>query len=336
LPTIHDVARAAGVGIGTVSRVLNRSELVSAATRQRVLDAIERLGYSPSPIARAFGRRRTDKLDVLIPAYAQAFLVEILRGIEAALVDTDCTLLVRAIVDADDRDRAFEACCVKGRADGALLVWMPASDSLARRVVEEHFPVLLLNGSDERLWSVGVDHDAAAERAVTYCMGLGHRRIALIDRPADPFGAPISGICRDGYLRALKHGDAPVRDEYQRIAALTPDAGAAATRELLQLSEPPTAVIVASEAQAIGALDAARRDGRRVPSELSVVGYNDNDVARFLGLTTVSVPLRDLGRLAAEQLLALVTGAQAQPQSTYLPTQLTVRRTCGPPLAERA
>src|ERR687885_738116 len=99
MPTISDVARAAGVGIGTVSRVLNRSELVSAATRQRVLEAIERLGHQPSPI-------------------------------EQALADTDYTLLVRTVIDAEDRDRVFEACCRRGRADAALLVWLPPTEAL--------------------------------------------------------------------------------------------------------------------------------------------------------------------------------------------------------------
>src|ERR1051326_3872352 len=112
MPTIMDVAREAAVGIGTVSRVINGSPLVSAATRQRVLAAIKRLGYEPSPIARAFGRRRTDKLEVLVPLYAQSFVLEIIRGIEDALSETDCALVVRTVQDGVAREHLFKECCV--------------------------------------------------------------------------------------------------------------------------------------------------------------------------------------------------------------------------------
>src|SRR5689334_18394770 len=130
MPTIFDVARAAGVGIGTVSRVLNGGNLVSPATRRRVQDAIERLGYRPSPVARAFGRRRTQKLDVIVPHLAQPFILEIFRGIEQALTETDYTMQVYTVLDSEDRERVFERCCGPGRSDGVLLVWMPPTQSL--------------------------------------------------------------------------------------------------------------------------------------------------------------------------------------------------------------
>src|SRR5207237_1323343 len=122
-----------------------------------------------------------------------------------------------------------------------------------------------------------------------------------------------------------------VREDFQQLAGLSPEGGAAAVDALLGVPEPPTAVVVASEAQAIGALVATRRAGRRVPGDVSLVGYNDNDVARFLGLTTVSVPLRQLGHRAAERLFALVADPELPPQATYLPSELTVRSTCAAP-----
>ena len=138
MPTIMDVARAAGVGIGTVSRVLNGSRLVSPATRQRVQDAIQRLGYQPSPIARAFGRGRTDKLEVLIPAFAHAFLLEILLGIQDALSDSDYAVVIRIASDAAERERLYQECCVRGRADGVLVVWMTATDAFVDRLHEPY------------------------------------------------------------------------------------------------------------------------------------------------------------------------------------------------------
>src|SRR5690242_5101664 len=152
-----DVAREAGVGIGTVSRVINGSPLVSPTTRQRVIAAIGRLGYQPSPIARAFGGRRTDKLEVLVPSVAEGFALELLRGIQDALVDTDYTLLVRTIDNASERDRVFADCCQRGRTEGAILVWMPPTQALVERTAADTFPIIALNASHPRIASVVVD-----------------------------------------------------------------------------------------------------------------------------------------------------------------------------------
>src|SRR5215208_4828750 len=113
MPTIADVAREAGVGIGTVSRVLNDSPVVSEGTRQRVQAAMDRLGYRPSRAARAFGGRRTHTLELLVPLYARSFFLEILRGVEDALARAQYTVMIRTVEEAGERDRVFEDCCVR-------------------------------------------------------------------------------------------------------------------------------------------------------------------------------------------------------------------------------
>jgi DNA-binding LacI/PurR family transcriptional regulator len=331
MPTIFDVARAAGVGIGTVSRVINRSPLVSSATRQRVQAVIERLGYQPSPIARAFGRRTTHKLELLVPLFAAPFFLDILRGIEDALANSDYTLLIRTIDGPADRDRVFDACCHRRSADGVLVVWTPPTAAFLDRIAAESLPVVLLNAESARLWSVGVDHTAAAHRAVTYCLGLGHRQIALVDRFADPFASTGPGVCQLGYRTALDDARLSVLPDYEHLVALDPRAGSAALRTLLALPDPPTAVIVGSDTQAVGVLDAARSAGRQVPRELSIVGYNDNPITEYLGLTTMQVPLRALGRQATDILVAALTEPTAPPSATHLASDLVVRRTCAPP-----
>ena len=331
MPTIMDVAREAGVGIGTVSRVLNGSPLVSELTRERVLRAMDRLGYQPSPIARAFGRRRTDKLEVLVPVFAQSFVLEILRGIQDALAETEYTLLIRTIGSAEEREQVFAECCLRGRSEGVILVWLTPTESLIERLLAERFPAVLLNTEDARLWSVGVDHAEAAESAVTYCARLGHRRIALIDRNADPFEQTTPWVCRDGYERGMSAAGLEVRAVYERLEPLSVSGGVDGAAALLDLSEPPTAILAGSEAQAIGALEAARARGIRVPQDMSIIGYNDTDVVRDLGLTTVEVPLRELGSASAETLLLSQVESSIPPEPRYLPTSLVVRRTCAPP-----
>lgn len=326
-----DVARHAGVGIGTVSRVINGSPLVSAATRRRVVAAIGRLGYQPSPIARAFGGRRTDKLEVLVPIFAEGFALEVLRGIQDALVDTDYTLIVRTIDDAAERDRVFADCCQRGRTEGAILVWMPPTEVLVERRAADNFPIVSLNGPHPRVASVVVDHADSALRAVAYCAGLGHRRIALVDAGADPFDPSSPGICHDGYVRGLDQARLEPAAGYEVIAESGAKGGGEAGAGFMGLARPPTAVITATVGQALGVINAARTAGLRVPQDLSVVGYNDSRLATAFGVTTMHVPLRELGSIAVELLLMLLAEPDLPAQVRRVSAELIVRRTCAPP-----
>ena len=190
---------------------------------------------------------------------------------------------------------------------------------------------MLFRSEHPRLWRVGVDHDSAAERAAAYCLGLGHERMGLIDRRVDPFEPLSPGICQRGFETALATAGRAAAADHERLAEPGAAAGAFALDELLAGPEPPTAVIVGSEAQALGALAAARASGKRVPQDLSLVGYNDTQVGRDLGLTTMRVPLRELGRVATETVLSVLAEPGMPVAPRYLPTELAVRRTCGPP-----
>jgi DNA-binding LacI/PurR family transcriptional regulator len=329
--TIADVAREAGVGIGTVSRVLNDSPLVSEATRARVLAVMERLGYQPSPIARAFGARRTHTLELVVSLFTRGHFVDILRGVEQALIDTVFRLLVRTVENETERERVFDECCGGGQSDGVLIVGMLPTDGLVARLAREGVPAVLVNVVDSRVWSVSVDHDLAAAEAVAYCLGLGHRRIALLDRAEDPLDSAGPGLCQRGYRKALAEAGVSVPHAYEQRDSLSIASGAAALEAFVQLSQPPTAIVAASEVQAIGMLEAARRLGRAVPDEVSVVGYNDSEMAAYLGLTTMRVPLRELGRRATEVLLAALAEPEGVPRTSYLASELVRRRTCGVP-----
>jgi DNA-binding LacI/PurR family transcriptional regulator len=335
MATIFDVAREAGVGIGTVSRVLNGSPLVSEATRQRVEDAITRLRYRPSSVARAFGRRRTERLEVLVPHFVEPFFFELLMGIEDALADADSeySLHIRAMTDAADRDRVLGECCRKNNVDGVLVLWTPPTEGFVKRLERDRVPAVLVNASHPSLPSVAVDHDRSAAQAVEYCARIGHRRIALVDRFIDPFGQSGAGACQAGYRAAMSVAGAPVVAGYERVVPLTAESAAEAVTHLLEMPEPPTAILVGSDVQAIGALQAARARGRQVPRDLSLVAYNENSVSRYLGLTTIRVPLRVLARQGLQLLLQRVQEPNLAASVTYLDTELVVRGTCAPPRA---
>lgn len=325
-PTIQDVARAAGVGLGTASRALTGHPRVTDATRARVLAAAARLGYRPSPIARALSRGRTQTLEVVVPLATRYFYVEVLRGIEEELALTDYALVIRSIERPADRDRITRD-ALRGRADGGLVVSLnPAGELLAwlRRV---EVPVVLVDAVHGACSSVHVDHEEGAMLAVSHLLELGHRRIALIDHREDPFGPGGPGRRQAGYRRALAQAGIVPPPDYEQVTEFTPEAGARALQTLLRLPLPPTAVFVGSDTQAIGVLDAARAADLRVPEDLAVVGYNDIELAQYLGLTTVRVPMRELGRRAVQLLLRAIEDGHAVPTQVQLAAELVVRRT---------
>ena len=329
-PTIVDVAREAGVGVGTASRALTGHPRVADATRARVQTAAERLGYQASVVARAFTKRRTQTLELIIPFIGRYLFLEILRGVEEALAYTDYSLVIRSVERASERERVFDACCTPGRADGVLIVSMQPPDRLVERLVSTRFPAVLIDTVSPALPSVTVDYPTGEQHAVEHCIHLGHQRIALIDRPADPFGPLEPSPRLLGYQQGMTAGGLPVPDGFVQVAPFDPAASAVALTRLWSLPQPPTAVLVGSDTQAMGVLDAARRQGIGVPEDLSVVGFNDVELAPYLGLTTVHVPMRELGRQGAQSLLSLIDGHDVPPVERILPTELVIRQTCGP------
>ena len=330
-PTIRDVARAAGVGVGTVSRVLAGGAGVGRATAARVRTAVERLGYEPSPVARALSRRRTQTIDVLVPPLTDYAFAEVLRGVETVLAETDYSLVIRTVERESDRERVFRQCCAAGRTDGALIISLVPTAELASRLSRAGFPVVLVDTEYDGLSSVGVDHADGAALAVRHCIALGHRRIALIDYHGDPFTPAVPTARQRGYRAAMAEAGLPVAAASERLTTYSPEAGAAALDQLLAAPEPPTAIVAGSDLHAVGALDAAGRRGLRVPDDLSIVGYGDIRLAQYLGLTTVSVPMRALGRRAVELLFASLGEPGRAPETIRLAAGLVVRETCGPP-----
>ncbi len=331
MPTIADVAREAGVGLGTASRALNGAYGVAEATRTRVRAAAERLGYRRSPIARAFSRRRTNTLEIIVPIFTRYFNMEVLRGVGEALADTDYSVVIRAIEHAEERDRVLSACCGRGRADGALFISMTPDARLAERLLRERIPTVLVDAELSGFMSVSVDHALGEASAVRHCIELGHHRIALIDHYENPL-APVSPTDRQrGYRAAMAEAGLSVQAAYERIADLPLPAGAEVAAALLRLPAPPTAILTGGDMHAVGVLELARRMNLRVGAGLSIVGYNDIALARHFGLTTVRVPMRQMGYHAAAMLVAALEDSSGTPQAIRLATELVVRQTSGPP-----
>ncbi|HEU0114159.1 MAG TPA: LacI family DNA-binding transcriptional regulator [Thermomicrobiales bacterium] len=321
MTTIHDVAREADVGVGTVSRVLSGGHRVAPATRAKVEATIARLGYRPRSAAQALSRGRTNLIELVLPLVTRHFYVEVLSGVAAALADADFGLRISIVATQEERARVFARMGDPRRADGVLLVSLAPPAELAARATT---PLVGIDVVHPALPSIAVDHAAAMRAVVQHLTALGHRRIALIDRPDDPFAVEIATERGDGFVQAMT---ARGLDPAVQSIAYSPEAGSAAVRDLLTRPTPPTAIVTGSDTQAIGVIAGLRQQGVRIPEEISVVGYHDIELAAYLGLTTMRVPMAAMGRQGAERLLAQLRGEAADHSTVRLPARLVVRRT---------
>jgi DNA-binding LacI/PurR family transcriptional regulator len=328
--TIRDVARVAGVGLGTVSRVLNNSPLVSPATRQRVLAVIADLRYSPSQIARNFALGKTLTVATIAPFFTRPSVVERLRGIEAALAAGGYHLVVFNVETVARRDECLREVPRNDRADGVLIISLAPHANEAVLLREAGLPVVLIDACAEAIPGVSIDDIAGGELATRHLLALGHRRIAFV---GDPLEDPLTfnfTSSRDrfaGYQRAITEIGLPLRPEYQRHGLHGRYEARVLARELLALPEPPTAIFAASDTQAMGVIEAARDLAIPVPAALSVIGFDDIDIAEHIGLTTVRQPLFESGARAVELLLLILSGTMPQPTAERLPIDLIVRET---------
>ena len=334
--TIADVAAHAGVGAGTVSRVLNDSPRVSERTRARVLAAIELLDYRPNPLARGLSRGRCQTLGVVVPFFTHASAVERLRGVVAALDGSRYDLVLFNVESPVHRDEHFATLTRRDRADGLLIMSLPPPPRSLVRLADAGVPVVLLDSHGPGVPAVITDDIEGGRLATRHLIDLGHEHIAFIgDDPDNPLGFTSSGARERGYHEtmedaALKVGPGDVRHgPHVRTVARR------LAEELLAERDRPTAVFAASDTQALGVLEAARAHGLDVPGDLSVVGFDDVEVSSYAGLTTVRQPLFESGRRAAELLLESLDAAEPLGEAEHrLDLDLVVRSTTAPPKGE--
>lgn len=332
--TIRDVARHAGVGVGTVSRVLNDSPMVSEETRQKVQTAIEALDYSPSSVARRLSGGRSMAIAVIAPFFTRRSYVERLQGIEHVLSAGGYDLILYNVETVARRDECLRALPRGERVDGLLILSLAPNDGEAERFLQMGVPTVLIDAYHELLPSVTIDDVAGACVGVRHLIELGHRRIAYIGEHLDdnPFNFRPIGDRYRGYRDELAAAGISFHPPYHCQGYYGWREARRMTHELLALEEPPTAVFAYSDTMAFGALEAAQQAGVAVPEELSVVGFDDVEIAQYFRLTTVNQPLYDSGARGAQLLLDCMDSDRNRPaQHIILPTDLVVRQTTAPP-----
>ena len=331
-PRIADVAAHAGVGVATVSRVLNGRANVAVATRERVLEAIKTLDYHPSSVARNLSLRRTLVIGVVTPFLTDSSPIERVRGIVTALGESEYDLALFDVESPGRQRRAFRLLADPHRTDGLLIVSMVPPGDEVSRLQTAGIATVLIDGRVDGFPSVVIDDVEGAAMATRYLLQLGHRRVAFIgDKPPDGFRFHSARDRTVGYERALSELELPVRPEYVREGTHSRHVARSIAEELLRLPEPPTAIFAASDTQALGVLEAAREFRLRVPEDLSVIGFDDIEIASYAGLTTIRQPLFESGRRGAELLLAALAGTPPATRVERLQLDLIVRGTTSPP-----
>jgi LacI family transcriptional regulator len=330
--TIRDVAGYAGVGVGTVSRVLNDNPSVSDATRQKVLAAIESLDYAPNPIARRLSLRKTLAIAVVVPFFTRPAFTERLRGVEYALADSEYDLILFNVETTAKRDAYFHDVPRRERFDGLLIVSLSPRNGEVRHLLQAEVPTVLLDARHPDLSRVVIDDVAGGRLATQHLIDMGHRKIGFVgDQLENPFNFISSRDRYEGYRQALVEASIPFRAQHHRQAEHGREPARQMASDLLATSDPPTAIVAASDTQAFGVLEAARDAGLRVPGDLSVIGYDDIEIAEYLGLTTIRQPLFALGVEGVELLLDSIANPPPAPRRVLLPVELVVRGTTAPP-----
>ena len=329
--TIRDVARLAGVSRGTVSRVLNNQPRVDPHTRVRVLQAIADLDFSPSTLARGLSMGKTLSIGVVVPFITRPSVVERLRGIEGALSTTSYDLVVFNVETPQRRDMVLRDLTRGERVDGMILVGLTPDAETVASIERSGIPTVLIDAHDPRFSRVVSNDVDGARQAVEHLLRLGHRRIAFLgDLPQIAFSYPASKLRHRGVRIALRAAGLHLPTAYTVIGDPGRSRARELTRDLLDVPTPPPAIVCASDLQAIGAREAARDLGVEVPDQLSIIGYDDLEIAEYLGLTTIRQPLFESGVVGVRSLLDSMAAPPARPVRTVLEVQLIVRSTTGP------
>lgn len=329
--TISQVAREAGVSVATVSRVMNGSGSVLPETREKVLSAIQRLGYQPNVWGRSLRRGESRVALVLVPNVSNPFYAPIIAGVEDRLNEAGYGILL-CMTNARAERRAFYLEFLKdGRADGAILM-EPATDDPHVAQLAKHYPLVQCCEycDNPEVSHVSVDNFSAAYQVVAALAEMGHTRIGFLGADNDFISTAFR---RQGYQEGLRARGLEIRAEYQSLADgdYSFASGTQAARRLLEREERPTALFCISDVLARGAIQAARELGLQVPEELSVVGFDDVEYATmgYPSLTTVRQPCYDLGSTAARLLLEQIKGGTGG-QSIYLPHEIMIRDSTAP------
>ena len=330
--TIIDVAREANVSYSTVSRVLNNYPHIKPDKRQRVLEAIGRLGYVANQVARTLAGGQARVVGLLVPDLMTEYTAQILVGVDEELAIAGYDLMLHTTHHERIKESQYTLTLTQGMTEGLLLLLPLDPGAYLETLRKQQFPYVVIDhqGFDEFSSTVVATNYRGAYEAVDYLIGLGHRRIGFI---AGTEATSSARERQDAYVAALAAAGIPLDPALIVPGIFEQPGGFMAAQTLLDLPQPPTAIFAANDVSALGAIEAIRSRALHIPEDISIVGFDDIPRARYSypPLTTVRQPLTEIGRLAARLLLKLIGDPDRPIERIVLQTELVIRESCQPP-----
>ncbi len=330
MATIKDVARRSGVSVSTVSRVLNNQPYVAEDLKQRVLEAIEELGYEPSRVAQRLRMPKSRLIGVVFSDIVNPFYIDVLRGIEHVVSQEGMSVMISNANADPKREEGIIRLMQLERAAGIIIAPTQEDSPAVAKIKETGLPITVIDRqmSNVQVDTVLVDNFNGSLSAIQYLIALGHTRVGVI---SGPLHLTTGRERYAGYLQAMSDAGIKVDSSLTRFGDYRQSSGYALAQDLMTSTNPPTALFVANNQMTIGALNAIHQMGRKIPDDVAVIGFDDLSWAVSLNppLSTIAQPTFEIGVNAAELLLARLRNGDRPPRTVILKTQLVVRESCG-------
>jgi LacI family transcriptional regulator len=326
--TIQDVAKSAGVSVTTVSRVLNGRVDVASETQDRIRSVIDELGYTTNLAARSMRSFKKNMVGLIMPDIAYPFAIEVMKGVNRAIAESDFDLLVYTTGDVRKSGRAsheqkYVSLLNNSITDGIIIVAPVTGEFVTDAPIVSIDPLM----SEPSYASVHATNYQGALDAMEYLTGLGHTRIGFISGRAELESSTRRLL---GYRAALKKARLPIDERLIASGDYTTETGITCARQLLSLGNPPTAIFASNDQMAMGVFQVAQEMGLRIPQDLSVVGFDNIMESKYMGLTTVDQFISEMGYVATRMLIRLINGDPLESQTYKMQTKLVIRNSCQP------
>ncbi len=325
--TIRDVAQQAEVSVATVSRALRDHPSISERTRRHVVEVANAMGYV-LPVRNAPARLENSRprVALIVPFVGRWYFARVLEGAERVMHDRGIDLVVSRPVDSQGRRRALAEHLQDLGVNGAIAVSMPLSDLDLDALERVGIPIVMIGVDNPKVSNVRIDDVEAGLVATRHLLELGHERIGLVSEgPFEPWSFTTTRDRRNGFLKAFEEARVRWDPSLEVHADFTARGAESAVERLFAMINSPTAIVAQSDEMAYGVMSAARRHGLQVPTDLSIIGIDDHEVASAWDLTTVAQPVDTLGELAAWQIASRITGDVSEVKQLVLPTTLIER-----------
>lgn len=329
--TIYDVAREAGVSMATVSRVVNGNPNVKPATRKKVLEAIEQLGYRPNAVARGLASKKTTTVGVIIPDISSIFFAELARGIEDIATMYKYNIILCNSDQNKEKEIRLINTLLEKQVDGIVFMGGQITEEHASHFKTSPVPVVLAAtlDSNKEIPAVVIDYEKAVYDGITFLLERGHSRIGMLSGPLED---PVNGYQKfAGYRSAIEDKGLHFDEELVKIGDYTYDAGLEAAEFFVKMESKPTAIFASTDEMALGIIHGAQDHGYHVPKDFEVVGFDNTRLATMVRptLTTVVQPMYDIGAVSMRLLTKFMNKEEVSDQIVVLPHRIEHRQSTG-------